>query len=298
MHACGHDVHMAIVWGAAKILSEIKSELAGSVKFLYQPAEEEPPGGAKSMIAAGALTKPSVSAIFGLHVDPTIPVGKIGLKDGPMMARVDDFNVIVRGRSGHGARPQETVDAIVAASALVTAFQTIPSRKVNPLDPVVVTIGKMEGGKARNIIADEVRLYGTVRSLDKKVAAKIPAMIKKIVDGVCKTHDAKYELDYQVGYPVLNNSPEINCIIREAATGMYGRKAVADKDRPGMGAEDFACYLEKVPGAMFLLGIRNKKVGADKPWHHPQVKIDETAIPFAASILAGAVWEYLEVMEK
>ncbi len=294
MHACGHDAHMAIVWGAAKILSEIKSELDGSVKFLYQPSEEEPPGGANPMIAAGVLKKPKVSAIFGLHVDPTIPVGKIGLKDGPMMARVDDFDIMVYGRSGHGARPQETVDAVVAASSLVTALQSIASRQVNPLDPVVVTIGKIEGGKARNIIADEVTLYGTARSLDKKVAGKIPGMIKKIADGVCKTYGAKYEIDFQTGYPVLNNAPEINDIFGKVTRSMHGGKAVMVKDRPGMGAEDFACYLQEVPGAMFLLGIQNKKIGADKPWHHPEFKIDEKAIPFAASILAAAVWEYFK----
>jgi len=292
MHACGHDAHMAIVWGAAKILSEIKSELNGSVKFLYQPSEEEPPGGANPMIAAGALKKPKVSAIFGLHVDPTIKVGKIGLKDGPMMARVDDFNIVVHGRSGHGARPQETVDAVVVASSLITALQSIASRQVNPLDPVVITIGKIKGGKARNVIADEVILHGTARSLDKKVAGKIPGMIKKIADGICKAYGAKYEIDFQTGYPVLENVPEINDIFSKVTRNMHGKNTVTLKDRPGMGAEDFACYLQKVPGAMFLLGIQNKKIGADKPWHHPEFKIDEKAIPFAASILAASVWEY------
>jgi len=292
MHACGHDAHMAIVWGAAKILSEIKSELNGSVKFLYQPSEEEPPGGANPMIAAGALKKPKVSAIFGLHVDPTIKVGKIGLKDGPMMARVDDFNIVVHGRSGHGARPQETVDAVVVASSLITALQSIASRQVNPLDPLVITIGKIKGGKARNVIADEVILHGTARSLDKKVAGKIPGMIKKIADGICKAYGAKYEIDFQAGYPVLENVPEINDIFSKVTRNMHGKNTVTLKDRPGMGAEDFACYLQKVPGAMFLLGIQNKKIGADKPWHHPEFKIDEKAIPFAASILAAAVWEY------
>jgi len=283
---------MAIVWGAAKILSEIKSELNGSVKFLYQPSEEEPPGGANPMIAAGALKKPKVSAIFGLHVDPTIKVGKIGLKDGPMMARVDDFNIVVHGRSGHGARPQETVDAVVVASSLITALQSIASRQVNPLDPLVITIGKIKGGKARNVIADEVILHATARSLDKKVAGKIPGMIKKIADGICKAYGAKYEIDFQAGYPVLENVPEINDIFSKVTRNMHGKNTVTLKDRPGMGAEDFACYLQKVPGAMFLLGIQNKKIGADKPWHHPEFKIDEKAIPFAASILAAAVWEY------
>lgn len=294
MHACGHDAHMAMAWGAARILCDIKSQLNGSVKFLYQPSEEESPGGAQPMIAAGALKKPDVSAIFGLHVDPTIPVGRIGIKDGPMMAQVDDFNLHILGKSGHGARPQDTVDAVVVASHLVSALQTISSRQVNPLDPVVVTIGKIEGGVARNIIADKVTLYGTARSLDMKVGRKLPQMIRQVADGVCRTFGAKFDLDYQFGYPVLNNNPEINALFRESIKNMYGKTAAKDIDLPGMGAEDFACYLERVPGAMMLLGVRNAKIGADKPWHHPQFKIDEKAIPMGAAVLAASVWKYLE----
>ena len=246
------------------------------------------------MIAAGALRKPDVSAIFGLHVDPTIPVGKIGIKDGPMMAQVDDFNLHILGKSGHGARPQDTVDAVVVASHLVSALQTISSRQVNPLDPVVVTIGKIEGGAARNIIADKVTLYGTARSLDMKVGRKLPQMIRQVADGVCRTFGAKFDLDYQFGYPVLSNNTEINALFRESIKNMYGKTAAKDIDLPGMGAEDFACYLEKVPGAMMLLGVRNAKIGADKPWHHPQFKIDEKAIPMGAAVLAASVWRYLE----
>jgi amidohydrolase len=294
MHACGHDAHMASVWGAAKILNEIKENLGGSVKFICQPSEEEPPGGAGPMITAGVLKNPKVSAIFGLHVDTTIPSGKIGLKDGPLMARVGDFNLTVYGKSGHGARPQETVDSVIVASHLVTALQAIASRQVNPLDPVVVTIGKIEGGTARNIIAEHVTLYGTVRTLDDKIAGKIPGMIKKITSGICNTFGAKYELDYQIGYPVLMNNPEINSILASVTKRMYGRNAIEMIRRPGMGAEDFACYLEEVPGAMFMLGVKNKKIGADKPWHHPEFKLDEKAIPMGAAILAGAVWEYFK----
>jgi amidohydrolase len=294
MHACGHDAHMAMVWGAAKILSHFQSELPGSVKFIFQPSEEEPPGGALPLIAAGVLEKPKVDAIFGVHVDPTIPIGKVGLKKGPMMAKVDDFNLTVVGRSGHAARPHETVDAVVVAAELVNALQTISSRMVNPLDPVILTIGKIEGGTARNIIADHVTLFGTARALDDKLGDKLPGMIKRIADGVCKAHGASHVLDYRVGYPVLANDPAMIDIYEHVLTVMHGKRAVQIKERPGMGAEDFACYLQETPGAMFLLGIRNKSIGADKPWHHPEFKIDEKAIPLGASLLAGAVMEYFE----
>lgn len=294
MHACGHDAHMAMVWGAAKILCHFKSEMPGSVKFIYQPSEEEPPGGANPMIAAGALGNPKVDAILGVHVDPSIPIGKIGLKKGPMMAQVDDFNLSVLGKPGHAARPDETSDAVVIAANLVTALQTISSRGVNPLDPVVLTIGRIEGGTARNIIADRVTLYGTVRALDKKLADKLPGMIKRIAEGICRAYDAKPLLDYLVGYPVLDNDSATIDILEKVITIMYGKKMVLIKERPGMGAEDFACYLQQVPGAMFLLGIRNKKIGADKPWHHPEFKIDESAIPVGASVLAAAAMEYFE----
>jgi len=292
MHACGHDAHMAMVWGAAKILTHFQDELPGSVKFIFQPSEEESPGGAMPLIAAGVLDKPKVHAIYGLHVDPTITAGKVGLKKGPIMARVDDFNLSVIGKSGHAARPHETVDAIVVAAELVSAIHTIPSRKVNPLDPIIITIGKIDGGTARNIIADRVTLFGTARALNDKIGEKIPDMIKKLTDGICKAHGAKYVLDYRVGYPVLDNKPEIIDIFEHVITDMHGKKAVDIKERPGMGAEDFACYLQEVPGAMMLLGIRNPKIGADKPWHHPEFKIDESVLPIGASVLAASVLEY------
>ncbi len=294
MHACGHDSHMAMVWGAAKILSQFKDKLPGSVKFIFQPSEEVPPGGAAPMIAAGALEKPRVDAVFGLHVDPVIKAGRIGLKTGPLMAHVDDFNITILGKSGHAARPHETIDTVMIAAELISALHQIPSRKVNPLEPVVITIGKIEGGTARNIIADKVTLHGTVRVLNQKLAQKLPGIIRKTTDGICKAHGAKNVLDYRVGYPVLDNHPDIIDIYDHVITNMHGKNAVQYRERPGMGAEDFACYIQDIPGAMMLLGIRNKSIGADKPWHHPEFKIDESVIPLGASVLAGAVMEYFD----
>jgi amidohydrolase len=294
MHACGHDVHMATVWGAARILSSLKNELKGSVKFIYQPSEEVHPGGAKPLIKAGVLKKSDVFLMFGLHVDSTIPAGSIGVKDGPMMAQADDFSVEIIGRSGHGARPHETIDAVVVASNVVMALQNISSRQVNPLIPVVVSVGAIHGGTATNVIADRVTLKGTARSLTPELTKALPDMIEKIIWGACETFGASYILRYNRGYPVLFNNTKVNDIYRHSARELFGKKAVTEITYPSMGGEDFAYYAKEVPGAMIRLGVGNKKIGADKPWHHPAFKADEAAIPFGAAILSHAVWSALQ----
>ena len=294
MHACGHDVHMSTVWGAARILSNMKDQLQGSVKFIYQPSEEVHPGGAKPLIDKGVLKRPDVSIMFGLHVDSTVPAGKIGVKDGPMMAQADDFSLEIIGRSGHGARPHETIDSVVVASNVILALQNIASRQVSPLEPVVVSIGAINGGTATNIIAERVILKGTARTLNPVLTKKIPDMIEKIIAGLCGTFGAKYDLRYNRGYPVLYNDKDVNNIYRSSAVGLYGKKAVVELTEPSMGGEDFAYFAKAVPGAMIRLGVGNKKLGADKPWHHSQFKVDEMAIPFGAALLAYAVWTALE----
>jgi amidohydrolase len=294
MHACGHDVHMATVWGAAMILSCMKDEFTGAVKFIYQPSEEVHPGGAKPLIDAGVLRKPDVEIMFGLHVDSTIPAGTIGIKDGPMMAQADDFSLEILGRSGHGARPHETIDAVVVASNVILALQTIASRQVNPLQPVVVSIGMINGGSATNIIADKVILKGTARSLDSRLTKALPGMIEKVIAGVCSTYGAKFNLRYNRGYPVLFNDKQVNDIYRQSAKALFGPKAIIEIDEPSMGGEDFAYFARAVPGAMIRLGVGNKKIGADKPWHHPAFKADESAIPFGAAILAMAALNALQ----
>jgi amidohydrolase len=294
MHACGHDVHMSTVWGAARILSSLKNELNGSVKFIYQPSEEVHPGGAKPLIQKGVMTRPAVSAMFGLHVDSHVPAGKIGVKDGPMMAQADDFTLEVIGRSGHGARPHETIDAIVVAANIVTALQNISSRQVSPLVPVVVSIGAINGGTATNIIADKVVLKGTARSLTPALTKTLPGMIEKIIAGICATFGAEYVLKYNRGYPVLNNNKAVNDIYRQAARDLYGKGSVVELTEPSMGGEDFAYFAQSVPSAMIRLGVGNKRIGADKPWHHPAFMVDEMAIPFGAALLTFAVMVALE----
>jgi amidohydrolase len=293
MHACGHDLHMTCVIGAAMILLELKSELKGNVKFIFQPSEEVQPGGAKPMIDAGVLRNPNVSGIFGLHCDSAIPVGRIGVRDGPMMAQADDFDITILGKGGHGARPHDGVDAIVVASQIIQALQTIPSRKISPVEPVVISIGKIEGGTARNIICDRVILKGTARSLNQEVARRIPILIKEIASGIAKSAGASAEVTYHTGYPVLINHPQATDLVRNTITTMFGKEAIFEIKKPMMGAEDFAYFLQKVPGSFLRLGIRNPKKNAIYPWHHPKFTVDEDAIKIGASVLAGLAFDFL-----
>jgi amidohydrolase len=293
MHACGHDVHMACAIGAATILSQLKDELNGKVKFIFQPSEEFIPGGAKPMIQAGVLKNPTVSGIFGLHCEPGIPAGKIGVKDGPFMAEEADFDIIISGKGGHGARPHQGVDAIAVASQVIQALQTIASRRIDPVEPVVVSVGKIEGGTARNIICDRVTLKGTARSLSQEVARKIPALMKSIISGIAKSAGASFEFNYSPGYPVLVNHPEATDLARGTIARMFGKRTIFEIKKPTMGAEDFAYFLQKVPGTFLRLGIRNPKKDAVYPWHHPKFTVDEDIIKIGAAVLAGVAFDFL-----
>ncbi|KPL05509.1 MAG: hypothetical protein AMJ73_00500 [candidate division Zixibacteria bacterium SM1_73] len=293
MHACGHDVHMACLIGAAKILTRLKDEVPGKVKFIFQPSEEVTPGGAKPMVEAGVLKNPDVSGIFALHCDSSIPVGKIGVREGPTMAQAESFDITIIGKGGHGARPHDGVDAIVVASQVVQALQTIASRKINPLEPVVISIGKMEGGYARNIICDRVILKGTARTLNKEVAKKVPAFLKEIISGITKSAGAYFELSYYGGYPILINHPKATDLARSSIAKLFGKDAIFEIERPVMGGEDFAYYLQKVPGSFLRLGIRNPKKNAIYPWHHPKFTVDEDAIKIGSAVLAGVAFDFL-----
>jgi amidohydrolase len=293
MHACGHDVHMTCVIGAAKILTRLKDQLPGKVKFIFQPSEEVTPGGAKPMIQSGVLRSPDVSGIFALHCDSAIPVGRIGVREGPSMAQAESFDITIFGRGGHGARPHDGVDAIVVASQVIQGLQTIASRKINPVEPVVISIGAIEGGSARNIICDQVILKGTARSLNKEVARRIPGLLKEIVSGITKSAGASFELDYYGGYPVLINHPQATDLARRSIATLFGRQAIFEIEKPVMGGEDFAYYLQKVPGSFLRLGIRNPRKKAVYPWHHPKFTVDEDAIRIGSAILAGAAFDFL-----
>ena len=242
------------------------------------------------MIANGALK--NVSMIFGLHVDPHLATGKIGIRDGVTMASVIDFDLIIHGRGGHAARPQHAVDAIVIAAEVVESLQKIVSRETDPTSPTAVTFGKIEGGTARNVIADTVTLTGTARTLSALDSRRLPKLIKRTAENICKAHGARAEMKIIARYPVLHNSPKTNQIFERNFKRLFGSGKVGQTDQT-LGGEDFACYLQKVPGAMFRLGVMNKSIGADKSWHSPHFIADEEALFFGTSLLAASVLDYL-----
>lgn len=295
MHACGHDAHMATVMTTAALLAKIPDEIHGTVRFIFQPAEETPPGGARPLIAAGALENPRVCAILGLHVDPRVPVGKIGLRDGPTMASVNDFDITIEGSSGHAARPHDSIDAIAITGDVISALQKIVSRRVDPLHPVVLTVGRIAGGVARNVIANKVTMQVTLRTLEAADASRLLGLIKRTVSGICRAQGAKGKIEILASYPTLANDARINEIFRRSYTRLFGPGKVVKTDQV-LGGEDFACYLEVVPGAMTRLGVRNPAIGATANWHSDKFIIDERSLYYGAALLAHTVVSGLREM--
>ncbi|HAG82812.1 MAG TPA: hydrolase [Cyanobacteria bacterium UBA11162] len=288
MHACGHDVHTTLGLGTAMVLSGLGERLPGNVRFLFQPAEEIAQG-ANWMVRDGVMN--DVSAIFGVHVFPSIPAGSIGIRYGALTAAADDLEIFIIGESGHGARPHEAIDAIWIASQVITTLQQAISRTQNPLRPLVLTIGQISGGRAQNVIADQVRLAGTVRSLHPETHANLPAWIEKIVANICQMYGARYEVKYRRGTPSVQNDLALTQLLEESAKEAWGSDRVQILLEPSMGAEDFAMYLEHAPGTMFRLGVGFPDK-LNYPLHHPQFEVDESAILTGVVTLAYAVYRY------
>jgi len=288
MHACGHDVHTTVGLGSAMILSQI-AELPGKVRFLFQPAEEISQG-ASWMVADGAME--SVTSVLGVHVFPTIPGGSIGVRYGALTAAADDLEIMIIGESGHGARPHEAIDAIWIAAQVITSLQQAISRTQNPLRPVVLTIGQINGGRAPNIIADQVHLRGTVRSLHPETRANLPDWIEKIVASVCHVYGAKYQINYHAGVPSVQNDYALTQLLQSSAEEAWGCDRVQVLPEPSLGAEDFSVYLEHAPGSMFRLGVGLRERVTNYPLHHPQFEVDESAIITGVVTLAYAAYKY------
>ena len=290
-HACGHDGHMAILMGTAEVLSRRKNQFKGNVVFLFQPSEERIPGGAKKMIEEGALEE--VDAVFGLHLWQPLPTGFVGIVKGAMMAQPDAFTITVRGKGGHGSMPHTTVDPILVASHLVVNIQSIVSRNVDPLKPVVVSFGTVKGGTIYNIIPGEVSLTGTVRTFDSSIQSLAEKRLKEIVEETCKTFGATAEFEYEKGYPPLVNPEGMTDFVLEVTRNTLGEDKIQEID-PVMGGEDFAYFLQKVPGAFLFFGMGD---GMEFPHHHPAFDLDEKALPRATLLMTSLALEFLETIE-
>ena len=293
MHACGHDGHVAIALGTAYYLSRHLDDWRGTVKIIFQPAEESP-GGAKPMIAEGVLTNPDVDAIIGLHLWNNLPLGTVGVRSGALMAAVECFRINILGKGGHGAMPDQTVDSIVVGSQIVNALQTIVSRNVKPLDAAVVTVGEFQAGTALNVIADTARMSGTVRYFNPELETLIRERIEAIISGICQTYGANYELDYWQLYPPVINHKAIAKLVKSVAVEVVETPLGIVPECQTMGGEDMSFFLQQVPGCYFFLGAANPEKGLAYPHHHPRFDFDETALGMGVEIFVRCVEKFLD----
>ncbi len=296
-HACGHDAHTTVELGVAEILSKMRDEIPGTIKFIFQPAEEGPPageeGGATLMIKEGVLENPKPLAIFGLHTTTEIDAGKIGVRAGPAQAASDMFDITIRGKWAHAAHPEAGVDSVVVAAECVTALQTIKSRRIDTFQPIILTIGTIHGGARRNVIPGEVKLEGTIRTFNEETRKRVKELMRETLDGVCKVYGATFELKIEEGTMVVNNDPKL-----VEATVPVMRRVLGDTNviaaELRMGAEDFSYFQQIVPGFYYRLGSGNKARGITADAHTPEFDIDEECLVTGTKVMANVLVDFLD----
>jgi amidohydrolase len=283
-HMCGHDSHTAMLIGGAKILAQMKPQLKKNVRFLFQPNEENHPGGAPGMIADGALE--GVSEIYGIHVWPLLDTGTVATRAGAFFAQPDVFEIKITGKGGHAAAPNLTIDPVVIASQIVTTAQSIVARKVDPLESAVLSFTQIHTGTTHNVIPEKAFIMGTIRTFKKEVQKLVREQLESLAKALCESQGAQMEFSYEEGYPVCYNHPAPVAQVVEKASMLLGKDQTNGDIAPISGGEDFAYYLQKVPGCFYFLGTRNEAKGTGFMCHHPKFNIDEEAMVYGASMHA------------
>jgi amidohydrolase len=296
-HACGHDVHTTVELGVAEVLAGMKAEIPGTVKFIFQPAEEGPPageeGGARLMVREGAMDDPRPAAIFGLHTKPEVEVGQIAYMSGPAMASSDHLYITIRGKSAHGAQPHGGIDAVVVAAECITALQNIRSRRIDPLEPLVITIGMIQGGARYNILAGEVKMEGTMRTLSEDVRQRAQALMRETLQNVTAAYGATVDLRIEENAAVTFNEPSL---VLETLPTI--KRTVGDDKvlliKPLMPAEDFSYFQKVSPGFYYFLGVGNRAKGITAGWHTPEFDVDEESLVVGVKVMSNVLLDYLE----